>query len=106
MKVSFEHAEVFPVIARIIRQKYQQVGRFVTHQEIASALLEDDEATTLIERAYREQEGQQSREWLASNMVAWFSQRITTGQSQWGDTFQREEVNGQWAYKPVETDKS
>src|SRR6266481_3791649 len=75
---SWKHADVFPIIARIIEAGYQELHRFVTAQEIAARLLHDTEARNLVEAA-REQQEQQSLEWLASNMVSWFSQRITVG---------------------------
>jgi hypothetical protein len=55
----------------------------------------------LVEAARVEQEEKQSLEWLASNMVSWFSQRITVGESAWEQAFERTKVDGQWAYQPV-----
>ena len=55
-----------------------------------------------VEEAYRNRSGFQSREQVASNMVAWFSQRITVGQSKWSDHFERKRIEGSWSYRPVE----
>ncbi len=38
-------------------------------------------------------------DWIAHNMVAWFSQRITVGESDWAARFDREKRNGKWAYR-------
>lgn len=70
MEPSWKQADVFPVIAR------------------------------LIEAAREQQQEQQSLEWLASNMVSWFSQRITVGESDWSRAFERTKINRLWAYKP------
>lgn len=74
---------------------------FLPHREIVTRLLEDREAKGLIEQAYHQRSGNQSQEWMANNMVAWFSQRITTGRSDWADAFERAKIDGRWAYKPV-----
>lgn len=81
MERSWKHADVFPIIARIIEQAYREHQRFVTAQEIAERLLQDTEGRNLVEAAHEQQEDKQSLEWLASNMVSWFSQRITVGES-------------------------
>jgi hypothetical protein len=38
----------------------------------------------------------QSLEWLAGNMVSWFSQRITVGESDWARAFERTKIDGLW----------
>ena len=100
--ICFREAEVFPVIARIIREKSADGSGFVSHQAIASRLLEDREAKVLVAQAHQQQEGDQSQEWIASNMVAWFSQRITVSRSDWVEAFERVKVDGTWAYKPAD----
>jgi hypothetical protein len=100
MEPSWKHADVFPIIAHIIRQSYREHQRFVTTDEIATGLLRDSEARNLIEAAQDQQEEKQSLEWLASNMVAWFSQRITVGESPWKHEFERTKIDGRWAYRP------
>jgi hypothetical protein len=89
MEPSWKQVDVFPIIARIIEQAHQQVHRFVTAKTIADRLLEDAEGRRLVEEARDLQEEKQSLEWLASNMVAWFSARITAGESDWSRAFQR-----------------
>jgi hypothetical protein len=101
MEPSWKHADVFPIIARIIDQASQEHHRFITAQEIAASLLQDPEGRNLVEAAREQQQEQQSLEWLDSNMVSWFSQRITVGESDWARAFERTKINGLWAYKPV-----
>jgi hypothetical protein len=50
--------------------------RFDTAHENAARLLQDRERRSLVEAALEQQEDKQSLEWLASNIVSWFSQRI------------------------------
>ena len=80
---SWRHADVFPIIARVIEGANRESQRFVTADEIATKLLKHAEARNLLQAARKLQEEKQSLAWLASNMVAWFSQRITVGQSKW-----------------------
>ncbi len=101
MDPSWKHADVFPIIARVIEQAYREHQRFITAQEIATRLLQDSEGRNLVEAARELQQEQQSLEWLASNMVSWFSQRITVGDSDWVRAFERKKADGVWAYKPL-----
>jgi hypothetical protein len=104
MEPSWKHADVFPVIARVIETAYREHQRFITSQEIATRLLQDTEGRTMVEAAREQHQDQQSLEWLASNMVSWFSQRITVGESDWARTFERTKTDdGLWAYKPTVT---
>lgn len=99
MEPSWKQADVFPVIARVIEQAYREHQRFITAQEIAARLLHDTEGQNLVEAAREQQQDKQSLEWLASNMVSWFSQRITVGESDWARAFERTKIDGLWAYK-------
>lgn len=91
--------DVFPIIARGIETTCGQSAGFVTHDEIVTFLLNDSEAIGHIDTACEASEARHSREWMAHNMVAWFSQRITIGDSDWSDRFDREKINDKWAYK-------
>jgi hypothetical protein len=95
----WKHNEVFPIIARIIGEEYQRHHRYITTHEISLRLLQDEEAQAIIAQAHQQVEGQ-SLEWIATNMVSWFSQRITAGESDWQRAFERTKVDGQWAYVP------
>ena len=101
MEPSWKQADVFPIIAGVIEQVYREHQRFITAQEIAARLLLDTEGRNLVEAAREQQEDKQSLEWLASNMVSWFSQRITVGESDWARAFERTKIDGLWAYKPL-----
>ena len=101
MEPSWKQADVFPIIARVIEAAYREHQRFITAQEIAARLLQDPEGHNLVEAAREQQQEQQSLEWLASNMVSWFSQRITVGESDWARSFERAKVDSLWAYKPT-----
>jgi hypothetical protein len=98
---SWKQNEVFPIIERLIRDEFQHLQRFVTTHEIAKRLLEDAEARALIVAA-QEQQQHWTTQHLAVNMVAWFSQRITSGESEWRPAFDRTKIDGKWAYKPTE----
>jgi len=100
MEPTWKQADVFPIIAGIIERVYGEHRRFVTAHEIAAGLLEDSEGRDLVEAAFEHQEDKQSLEWLATNMVSWFSQRITVGESDWAPAFERTKIDGLWAYKP------
>jgi len=103
MEPTWKHADVFPIIAGIIERAYREHGRLVTAHEIAAGLPQDAEGRNLVEAAFEQQQDKQSLEWLASNMVSWFSQRITVGESEWARAFQRTKIDGLWAYKPSAT---
>lgn len=101
MEPTWKQSDVFPIIARIIERAYQEHQRFIKSSEIAEQLLHDSEGRNLIEAAHEEQQVKQPLQWLASNMVSWFSQRITVGESEWEKAFERKKVDGLWAYKPA-----
>jgi hypothetical protein len=101
MEPSWKQADVFPVIARIIEQSYREHQRFISAHEIAARLLQEVDGRNLVEAAFEQQEDKQSLEWLANNMVSWFSQRITVGESDWARAFERTKIDGLWAYKPI-----
>jgi len=72
-------------------------SRLVTAHEIAAGLL----GRNLVEAAFEQEQEKQSLEWIASNMVSWFSHTIV--ESEWARAFQRTKVDGLWAYKPNAT---
>jgi hypothetical protein len=99
MAASWEHADVFPVIARLIEDRFAVKGDFVTHDEISASLVADSEGATIISQALESGESH-TPAWLAHNMVAWFSQRISVGESDWIGRFDRIKLDNKWAYKP------
>jgi hypothetical protein len=100
MTAAWEHDDIFPVIARIVQQRGSAANAFVTHDDIKRALLSDAQGAAQVEQARLESNGEWSSEYIASNMVAWFSQKFTMGNSAWLNDFDRIQVDGNWAYKP------
>jgi hypothetical protein len=96
---SWKQSDIFPLIAHVIAAQFQQHQRFITSREIAVALLRDSEARRIIDGVVQQRGSTPER--TAINMVAWFSQRITAGQSEWQRMFERTRINSQYTYKPV-----
>lgn len=96
----FRHDDVFPVVVRLIFEAYRETQNFVGSREIATLLQEDPEGSELVADA-ADTIHAFGRKDTAANMVSWFSQRITIGQSQWKDLFDRERRDGVWAYRPM-----
>jgi hypothetical protein len=64
-------------------------------------MLSDPQGRAAVDAAcIGEDREQKSPEWMAQNMVAWFGQRITVGQSDWSTRVDRVKIRGVWAYKP------
>jgi hypothetical protein len=101
MKPTWKQDDIFPVIAHIIEQQFQQHQRYVTSHEIAALLVQDDAAKPLIQHAQSPQRKNSAPEQIARNMVAWFSQSITVGKSPWAERFERTKIDGRWSYKPT-----
>jgi hypothetical protein len=99
---AWKHAEVFPIIARLIGEAYRQHTRDITEHEIAVRLLMDGEARAMIEAAQQQQHAS-SPDKVAINMVAWFSARFTIGDSEYQWNFERTKIKNRWAYKPTQT---
>ena len=97
---TWKHNEVFPIIARLIGEEHQRHDRFIVANEIAARLLQDGEARAIIDAA-RQQQQEWSLKHTAANMVAWFSQRFTIGESPYTRAFERTRVDDQWAYRPL-----
>jgi hypothetical protein len=100
MAARFSHDDAFPVIARLISTIYQRTGDYVTHDEIVQEMLSDTLGKSLIENALNEDDAEKTGEWWASNMVQWFSQRITEEKSEYAREFERTKIEGAWAYRP------
>jgi len=103
MEPTWKHHEIFPIIAHVIERQYRGDQRYVPAHEIAAELLHDPEAMQIIEHAQSQQGERWSAERLAHNMVAWFSQQITVGDSPWKERFERTKIDDRWAYRPVAT---
>ena len=80
--------EVFPIIARLIKQINEATKKYAGHSQIVDFLLKDNEAIALLETAQMLTRFTEIRE-IASNMVAWWSQQITVGFNPFKDDFER-----------------
>jgi hypothetical protein len=98
----WKHDQIFPIIARFIREKYGNDGRPVVARDIAAHLLEETSARTIIEGVHQQQQDW-SLEHIASNMVAWFTARFKSGTSPYLHEFEHSTVDGRDAYKPKVT---
>lgn len=101
MESSWKQSDVFPIIARIIGEEFRGTHGFVTSAVIAARLQNDAEAEPLLREALLQSKNL-SIEQLASNMVAWFSARITAGSSDWAEAYQRKKMDNHWSYMPIE----
>ena len=99
-ETTFSQEDTEPVIAGLIRELAGDPPAFVTHEQLTAALLTDAAGRRIIARARELQGDNRSREVIAANMVAWFSQRITVGNSPHAHAFERKKIGGAWAYRP------
>jgi hypothetical protein len=69
---SFRHAEVFPLIARLILVSAKhQPDEFVTHEALVEQILQDPAGRSLVASALQHSRWVDARD-VASNMTAWF----------------------------------
>ena len=99
MKSSFRQSEVFPRVSRCIARAQGDASGFVSHDTIVTAILADPWALELVAEA-RKTSNLSGDPAIASNMLQWFSQRISVGRSPWTDFFDRERRANGWAYRP------
>ena len=100
MKTIFQHARIFPAVARVITRLYEQKHDFVTHAEIVDGLRHEPEVREAFDEA--ESSRVSGREgFLVGAMVAWFSQKVTEGRSPWAPYFVRKRLGKTYAYRPV-----
>jgi hypothetical protein len=100
MAKAFKQAEAFPVIARVIVNRASNTNAFVEHETILDSLVDDSEGAALIARALADRSSFADERAVAASMVAWFSQQITVGASEYGEVFERERRDGRYAYRP------
>jgi hypothetical protein len=99
MEPSFRHEEVFPLIVRLINMLAARSPGYIGHEQIVEAILSDHDGALVAGTAGQRANWDTDRQ-AASNMMAWFSQRITVGASAWAAYFDREKKAGTWAYRP------
>lgn len=95
----FSHDDAFPVIARLIRELSAPQDRFVTHAQLIDALIRDSSGAKLVESAAAHPGNDWSPQQWASNMVQWFSQKITSESSEYAREFEREKRADGYAYR-------
>jgi hypothetical protein len=88
--VGFSHSDTFPVIASVITTLCAPGNEFVGHREIVAAMLADPHLGWLLDQIFAKDPNEYPREWWANNMMAWFSQTITTGRNSYTRAFERE----------------
>jgi hypothetical protein len=101
MARKFSHENVFPVIARLITTIHQATQTIVSHDELVEAMLNDGQGMALTASACDADDEKKSAKWWASNMVQWFSQRITEDDSEYTNRYERTKIDGAWAYRPI-----
>ena len=89
---SCKQAEVFPIIARLIRTAANEgVSGFIKHEDIASLLLADPVGSTHVVAARKHNTLEDDRR-IASRMIEFFSKNITEGTSVRAKDFERERL--------------
>lgn len=97
MPKTFRQDDVFPLIHRLITDRTHKDSAFIGHADLVDALLESVDGQAVVATAA--QSSKLDTRGTASNMVAWFSQRYTTGENQFGELLDRQKIGGRWAYR-------
>ncbi len=90
--------DVFPLIARTIRNLYQETHDWITREAIQNRLLLDAEAKPHIEESAERLHWQPVA--VAANMVDWWSARYRSGSNGFASEFDRTALGGKAAYRP------
>lgn len=101
---AFTHDDVFPIITKIIERLHVESRDYVTHDKIVNALLKQPEAEPFLVGCPTDES--RTTAWWAHNMIAWFSKVFTDGRSDWISRFERNKIDGKWAYKVREQVKN
>jgi hypothetical protein len=103
MASSFKIDEVSALIAELLPTlPGPDPEGFVTHHQIVHGILASTTGAAAVQGARTiKPDSWSSVEEVARNMVAWFSQQITTGHSPWTEYFDRKRIGNVWAYRPV-----
>jgi hypothetical protein len=92
--IFFTHEEVFPIIADVIQTFGATSTEFMAHQYLVEAFMKHPQAQLILSRPHDKTDF-----WWASSMVQWFSKVFTEGRSDWNGTFDRTQIDGDWAYR-------
>lgn len=100
MEKSWKQEEIFPLIYGIITDHTCRDSAFVGHAEIAKLLLESRHGAEAIAAAAEVNE--LGVKGTASNMVAWFSQSYSVGESAYRRLLERRKEASRWAYRSTQ----
>jgi hypothetical protein len=102
MTASFSIDEVSLLVARLVPTlQAGDAEGFVSHHQIVMGILASGPGLAAVRHARAAKpDSWHDDQAVAANMVAWFSQQITTGVSRWAEFFDRKKQDGVWAYRP------
>lgn len=98
----FNSMDVVPVITRIVTNRTSPGGAYLSRESIVQVLLQDPSDRVLIQqchRRYKREGGTESLQRFAGNMVDWFSAWWKRGYFGLRNAFDRERIDGTWAYR-------
>jgi hypothetical protein len=101
-KTSFQHADVFPIIARCIPRASREVSGYASHDAIVTAMLADPAGAKAVAEARKIKPYDDDRD-CASLMLQFFSKTFSEGRNPQADFFHREQRAGGWAYRRKKT---
>ena len=95
-------ANLEPAILAFIQQQYKKSENWVTRDEIAAFLLEDEKIRPFLEAQYKQTAQKMSFEQYAGNQVDWLSARFSQEMSGLQHLLeQQEDEDGKKIYRPV-----
>jgi serine/threonine protein kinase len=97
--VAYKHSEIFPHIVAAIDTLWSQTQAWVRRDDIVEYLYQKPEVHSLIQAA-GDVDSQKLR-WYIGNAIDWFSQQITAGSSPYMGQYDRQRLDGKWAYAPI-----
>ncbi|MDQ2773926.1 MAG: hypothetical protein M3Y57_03205 [Acidobacteriota bacterium] len=90
----------FAIIAEIVEQYSKNSSDYMTHDEIANALVEHPEAGPLLEQFAREDSNQKTALWWAGSRIAFFSQQWTVRRDfPYDGPFERQRLTQDYDYR-------
>ncbi|GAB5404591.1 MAG: hypothetical protein Aurels2KO_28220 [Aureliella sp.] len=95
MTKPWEKRDTVRWVAAIIQSRGKDAG--MPHDQITQQLLEGCASSVFITRLSRETK--KSREWIADNMVAYFSKELANDSDNLASRFRRFRFGGKWAYR-------
>lgn len=96
---AFQQHETLPLVYRMIHQLSAGTDRFITHDMLVGAILQDSLGLELATRAADRSESFADARAAAANFVAWFSQKYTQGANNWEPLLDRRKIDSRYAYR-------